>query len=79
MEVLFSAEPQTDTVDAAVITCLQLHLNEPMQSAAEPDAGAGADAGDGEQKRVVSSYGRDILVFLTGAEEIEVARKLLEG
>jgi ATP-dependent RNA helicase DHX8/PRP22 len=50
VEVLYTKEPETDYLDAALITVMQIHLSEP--------------AGD-------------ILVFLTGQEEIDTAAEIL--
>ena len=50
VEILYTKEPESDYVDAALITCMQIHLREP--------------AGD-------------ILVFLTGQEEIDTACEIL--
>ena len=50
VEVLYAKEPESDYVDAALITVIQIHLSEP--------------AGD-------------ILVFLTGQEEIDTACEIL--
>lgn len=52
VDVLFTAEPEEDYVDAALITTLQIHVDEPVGSG-------------------------DILVFLTGQEEIEALERLL--
>ncbi|CAF5105921.1 unnamed protein product, partial [Rotaria sp. Silwood1] len=46
VEVLYRKEPETDYLDASLITVMQIHLNEPPG---------------------------DILVFLTGQEEIDTA------
>lgn len=50
VEILYTKEPETDYVDAALITIMQIHLSEP--------------AGD-------------ILLFLTGQEEIDTACEIL--
>ncbi|KAK9461361.1 putative ATP-dependent rna helicase dhx8 [Lipomyces oligophaga] len=50
VDVMFTKEPETDYLDAALITVMQIHLSEP--------------AGD-------------ILVFLTGQEEIDTACEIL--
>jgi ATP-dependent RNA helicase DHX8/PRP22 len=50
VEVLFSKEPESDYLDSALVTVIQIHLSEP--------------AGD-------------ILVFLTGQEEIDTACEIL--
>lgn len=50
VEVLYTKEPESDYLDAALITVMQIHLSEP--------------AGD-------------ILVFLTGQEEIDTASEIL--
>ncbi|CAF1454669.1 unnamed protein product [Rotaria sp. Silwood1] len=50
VEVLYRKEPETDYLDASLITVMQIHLNEPPG---------------------------DILVFLTGQEEIDTACKIL--
>jgi ATP-dependent RNA helicase DHX8/PRP22 len=50
VEILYSKEPETDYLDAALITVMQIHLSEP--------------AGD-------------ILLFLTGQEEIDTACQIL--
>jgi len=47
----YTTEPQSDYVDAALVSCLQIHLENPPG---------------------------DILVFLTGQEEIESLEKLLK-
>eukprot|EP01138_Halocafeteria_seosinensis_P016291 gb/GECG01016621.1/.p1 GENE.gb/GECG01016621.1/~~gb/GECG01016621.1/.p1 ORF type:complete len:1218 (+),score=196.26 gb/GECG01016621.1/:1-3654(+) len=50
VEILYTKEPESDYVDAALITCMQIHLREPPG---------------------------DILVFLTGQEEIDTACEIL--
>lgn len=50
VDVFYTIEPQADYLDAALITVLQIHLEQPEG---------------------------DILVFLTGREEIETMEKLL--
>ncbi|KAG8858864.1 DEAH-box ATP-dependent RNA helicase prp22 [Serendipita sp. 411] len=50
VEVLYSREPETDYLDAALITVMQIHLSEPPG---------------------------DILVFLTGQEEIDTSCEIL--
>ena len=52
VDVMFTAEPEEDYVDAALITTLQIHVDEPIGSG-------------------------DVLVFLTGQEEIEALERLL--
>lgn len=52
VDVMFTAEPEEDYVDAALITTLQIHVDEPLGSG-------------------------DVLVFLTGQEEIETLERLL--
>ncbi|XP_076067983.1 ATP-dependent RNA helicase pea [Oratosquilla oratoria] len=50
VEILYTREPETDYLDAALITVMQIHLSEPPG---------------------------DILVFLTGQEEIDTACEIL--
>jgi ATP-dependent RNA helicase DHX8/PRP22 len=50
VEILFSKDPETDYLDAALITVMQIHLSEPPG---------------------------DILLFLTGQEEIDTAAEIL--
>lgn len=50
VEILYSKEPESDYLDAALVTVMQIHLTEPMG---------------------------DILVFLTGQEEIDTACEVL--
>ena len=50
VEVLYTKEPESDYLDAALITVMQIHLSEPQG---------------------------DILVFLTGAEEIDTSAEIL--
>ncbi|KAK3900524.1 hypothetical protein C8A05DRAFT_35828 [Staphylotrichum tortipilum] len=50
VEILYSREPESDYLDAALTTVMQIHLSEPMG---------------------------DILVFLTGQEEIDTACEIL--
>ena len=50
VEILYSREPETDYLDASLITIMQIHLNEPPG---------------------------DILLFLTGQEEIDTACEVL--
>src|SRR5205823_5444128 len=50
VEILYSREPESDYVDAALVTVMQIHLTEP--------------AGD-------------ILLFLTGQEEIDTSCEIL--
>ena len=47
MEVLYTKAPETDYMDAALITVMQIHLSEPPG---------------------------DVLLFLTGQEEIDTVR-----
>ena len=55
VDVYYTKAPESDYVDAAVVTVLQIHVSQPLGS------GSGAD----------------ILVFLTGQEEIEAAADIL--
>ena len=50
VEILYTKEPESDYLDAALITVMQIHLSEPEG---------------------------DILVFLTGAEEIDTSAEIL--
>lgn len=50
VEILYTREPETDYLDASLITIMQIHLNEPQG---------------------------DILLFLTGQEEIDTACEVL--
>ena len=50
VEILYTKEPESDYLDAALITVMQIHLSEPQG---------------------------DILVFLTGAEEIDTSAEIL--
>lgn len=50
VETLYTKEPESDYLDAALITVMQIHLSEPQG---------------------------DILVFLTGAEEIDTSAEIL--
>lgn len=50
VEILYSREPESDYLDAALVTVMQIHLTEPPG---------------------------DILVFLTGSEEIDTAAEIL--
>ncbi|KFO35081.1 ATP-dependent RNA helicase DHX8 [Fukomys damarensis] len=50
VEILYAKEPETDYLDASLITAMQIHLTEPPG---------------------------DILVFLTGQEEINMACEIL--
>ncbi|RKU47189.1 DEAH-box ATP-dependent RNA helicase prp22 [Coniochaeta pulveracea] len=50
VEILYSREPESDYLDAALVTVMQIHLSEPMG---------------------------DILLFLTGQEEIDTACEIL--
>lgn len=50
VEILFAKEPESDYLDAALITVMQIHLSEPPG---------------------------DILLFLTGQEEIDTAAEVL--
>lgn len=51
VEILFAKEPESDYMDAALVTVMQIHLTEPTG---------------------------DILLFLTGQEEIDSAAEILE-
>ncbi|KAK1771543.1 P-loop containing nucleoside triphosphate hydrolase protein [Phialemonium atrogriseum] len=50
VEILYSREPESDYLDAALVTVMQIHLTEPMG---------------------------DILLFLTGQEEIDTSSEIL--
>lgn len=50
MEILYTKEPESDYLDAALITVMQIHLSEPEG---------------------------DVLVFLTGQEEIDTACQII--
>lgn len=50
VEILYTKEPEPDYLDAALLTCMQIHLTEPSG---------------------------DILLFLTGQEEIDTAAEIL--
>lgn len=51
VKLMYAEEPQTDYLDAALVTILQVHQEQPLPG--------------------------DILVFLTGQDEIESLEKLL--
>ncbi|KAL9113113.1 MAG: hypothetical protein Q9227_002725 [Pyrenula ochraceoflavens] len=53
VEIMFSREPESDYLDAALTTVMQVHLSEPLGAAA------------------------DLLLFLTGQEEIDTACSIL--
>jgi pre-mRNA-splicing factor ATP-dependent RNA helicase DHX16 len=57
VDIYYTKAPEADYVDAAVVTVLQIHVSQPL------------DSGTGN--------GADILVFLTGQEEIEAAAEIL--
>lgn len=52
VQIMYTAEPQADYVDATIVTVLQLHQEQPPG---------------------------DVLVFLTGQEEIGAVLKLLQN
>lgn len=85
VEVLYTKEPETDYLDASLITVMQIHLTEPpgmfffslshkkwmffppLDSSISPCHPSYCD----------SSFAGDILVFLTGQEEIDTACEIL--
>ena len=77
VDILYTRAPEADYVHAAVVTVLQIHVSQPLNAKKEP----GDDGGDGKEKEVRTSaaVGGDILVFLTGQEEIEAAEELLKS
>ena len=64
VEMFYTREPQPDYVEAALITVLQLHAEEPLD-----DRKPGAESS--------GHTGNDILVFMTGQGEIEALTRLL--
>eukprot|EP01132_Coremiostelium_polycephalum_P010062 gene10062-12334_t len=62
VQIYYTEELQKDYTDAALVTVLQIHLQ---------------SIGDSELARLEEEEGGDILVFLTGREEIDNLEKLL--
>jgi HrpA-like RNA helicase len=77
--VYYALAQLDDYVEAAVTATLQVHCEE-AGFRLDEDAGAGAGAGAGAAAAGVGGDGADgdILVFLTGAEEIEACARLLD-
>lgn len=73
VEMCYRKQPEGDYVDAATITTLQIHMSQPLGST--PPAEGELDE-DGQEKKFQPSG--DILIFLTGQEEVEDAAELLE-
>ena len=51
VDIYYTKAPEADYLDAVVVSCLQIHVTQPLG---------------------------DILVFLTGQEEIETAQEMLQ-
>ena len=91
VDILYTRAPEADYVHAAVVTVLQIHVSQPLNSNSGKSPGGGGggksdgggdDGGEGKEKNASSSSsaaGGDILVFLTGQEEIEAAEELIKS
>lgn len=76
VEVLYTKEPETDYLDASLITVMQIHLTEPPgQSRTRSDVTSVLK--DSISTPACSPPSGDILVFLTGQEEIDTACEIL--
>lgn len=75
VDICYAKQPEADYVDAATITTLQIHMSQPLGSTPPPDEEAERDE-FGQPKKFQPSG--DILIFLTGQEEVEEAAELLE-
>ena len=75
---MYAREAQGDYVDAALTTVLQIHLTRDGRGhwADEHEGGEGEGEGENGNGKEHSALG-DILVFLTGQEEIESLASLL--
>ena len=87
VDILYTRAPEADYVHAAVVTVLQIHVSQPLNANVK-EIGNGSDGGDdgeeGKEKKKKPStssaaVGGDILVFLTGQEEIEAAEELIKS
>lgn len=86
VDILYTRAPEADYVHAAVVTVLQIHVSQPLNNGKGGKSGDGGKSGgdgDGGDKKALTSAaaaaGGDILVFLTGQEEIEAAEELIKS
>ncbi|MEQ2214172.1 ATP-dependent RNA helicase dhx8, partial [Xenoophorus captivus] len=79
VEVLYTKEPETDYLDASLITVMQIHLTEPPgRSTNSPVLFSFMALYISVNILVLTSFCTgDILVFLTGQEEIDTACEIL--
>lgn len=79
VEVLYTKEPETDYLDASLITVMQIHLTEPpgkFSNTILQKTLLNACEKQFPVIKIVQCTG-DILVFLTGQEEIDTACEIL--
>ena len=88
VDILYTRAPEADYVHAAVVTVLQIHVSQPLNSNVKKIGNGNDDGGDGNgddgknketQTSSSAAVGGDILVFLTGQEEIEAAEELIKS
>lgn len=77
VEVLYTKEPETDYLDASLITVMQIHLTEPPGMTHPHRPQHPAFSPPLNLPGPSSPHLGDILVFLTGQEEIDTACEIL--
>lgn len=75
VDICYTRQPEGDYVDAATVAALQIHTSRPLGST--PPAEGEEELDDFGHPKKFQPAG-DILIFLTGQEEVEAAAELLE-
>lgn len=80
VDICYTKQPEADYIDACTITTLQIHMSQPLGSTPpDPSLEApGVDENGDETSPKKFQPSGDILIFLTGQEEVENAAELLE-
>ena len=79
VDILYTRAPEADYVHAAVVTVLQIHVSQPLANGGRKEVGGGGGDKKADSSAAAAAAGGDILVFLTGQEEIEAAEELIKS